>query len=289
MKKRTPNPARAGRATGLALVFALLVSTARADWRIEAETGALYESNLSNSDRAADAKDDFAWQSALQIGNALQLNRDMRLNLGLDLREQVWARFDAFNHLAPGGSAGLRYRFGLGRTAPWLLVEDHVAYSFFKEDGRSGIENRFRVRGGFGLTSRLALEAAYTMDDFAARDRFWDLTGNSGSIRLTFAATSSLQLGLGYSYRAGQVISYALPPRPDIVGLTADLESVNSFGSPPYTAYHLRGNSHTLSASVGYSLGQHLSIQINYEFRQTSSGPLDYDNHLVEAKFAFVY
>lgn len=289
MKKRTPSPAAAGPAMWVALCCALLVSTACADWRIEAETGALYDSNLSNSDRAADAKDDFAWQSALQIGNALQLNRDLRLNLTLDLSEQVWARFDAFNHLAPGGSAGLRYRFGLGRMAPWMLVEDHVAYSFFKEDDRSGIENRFRVRAGFGLTPRLALEAAYTLDDFAARDRFWDLTGNSGSIRLTFAATTSLQLGLGYSYRAGQVISYALPPRPDIVALTADREPVSSFGSPPYTAYHLRGNSHTLSASAGYSFGQRFSIQLNYEFAQTSSGPLDYENHSVEAKFAFVY
>jgi len=277
------------RITWLALWLPLVMTPVRADWRIEAETGPLYDSNLSNSDRGADEKDDFAWQSNLKLGNAFQLMRDLRLSLAVDLREQVWTQFDGFNHLTPGGTAGLRYRFGLGPMAPWVLLENHVAYAFFKEDDRSGVENRFRARGGFGITGRLALEAAYTLDDFEARDRFWDLTGHSGSIRLTFEATSSLQLALGYSYRDGEVISYALPPRPDILALTSDREPVSSFGSPPYTAYRLRGATSAISASAGYSLGQYISIQVNYEFRHTSSGPLDYENHLFEAKVAFVY
>ena len=98
----------------------------------------MYDSNLSNSERASDVKDDWAWQSNLRVGNGFQLARDLRLNLGVDLREQVWARFDAFNNLAPGGTASLRYRFGLGRLAPWVLIEDRLAYAFFKEDDRSG-------------------------------------------------------------------------------------------------------------------------------------------------------
>ncbi|MEO8440842.1 MAG: hypothetical protein ABI540_11565 [Spartobacteria bacterium] len=277
------------RTTLLVLTLCVVGNVARADWRTDAETGVLYNSNLSNSDRASDEKDDFAWQSDLQLGNGFQLTRDLRLNLAADLREQVWARFDAFNNVAPGGTAGLRHRFGLGRMAPWVLVEDHAAYAFFHDDGRSGFENRFRVRGGFGITERLAVEAAYMFDDFQAKDPFWDLSGNSGSIRLTFDATSSLQVALGYSYREGEVISYALPPRPDIVALASAREPVDSFGTPLYTAYRLRGSTNAVSASVGYTLGKYVSVLVSYEFRHTSSGPLDYENHLVEAKFAFVY
>ena len=43
------------------------------------------------------------------------------------------------------------------------------------------------------------------------------------------------------------------------------------------------------SASAGYALGKYFSAQVNYEFRNTTDGPLDYVNHLVEAKVAFAY
>jgi hypothetical protein len=280
---------KAMRTTGLAVLLAMVASAARADWRVDAETGALYDSNLSNSDRASDEKDDWAWQSNLRVGNGFQLARDLHLNLGVDLREQIWAQYDAFNNVAPGGTASLRYRFGLGRLAPWVLIEDRLAYAFFKEDNRSGVENRLRIRGGFGITERLSVEAAYTFDDYEAKTPFWDLSGNSGAIRLVFDATSSLQMAVGYLYRNGEVISYALPPRPDIFALSSARESVNSFGSPPYTAYRLRGVTNAFSASVGYTLRKYISLQVNYEFRNTTHGPLDYVNHLVEAKVAFVY
>jgi hypothetical protein len=277
------------RITGLAVLLAMAISFARADLRFDAETGAVYDSNLSNSDRGADVKDDWTWQSDLQAGNGFQLARDLRLNFAAELREQVWARFDAFNNVAPGGTAMLRYRFGLGRLAPWIGVEDSLAYAFFHEDDRSGFDNRLQVRGGFGITERLSVEAAYTFDDFEAKDDFWNLSGHSGSIRLTFDATSSLQLALGYDYRDGEVISYARPPRPDLFALASEVEPVNSFGSPPFNAYRLRGTTNAVLVSAGYTLNRYMSVQVAYEYRNTSHGPLEYENHLVEAKIAFAY
>jgi hypothetical protein len=277
------------KATGLVVLLAMVLSAARADWRVDAETGALYDSNLSNSDRASDVKDDWAWQSNLRAGSTFQLARDLRLNLGVDLRAQVWTRFYAFNNVAPGGTASLRYRFGLGRLAPWVLIEDRLAYAFFKEGDRSGVDNRLRIGGGCGITDRLSVEATYTFDNYEARSPFWDLSGNSGAIRLTFDLTSSLQVALGYLYRNGEVISYALPPRPDLFALSSVREPVYSFGSPPYTAYRLRGSTNALSASAGYTISKYISLQVNYEFRKTTDGPLEYVNHLVEAKIAFAY
>ena len=275
--------------TGLAVLLALVASAARADWRVDAETGALYDSNLSNSDRASDAKDDWAWQSNLRVGNGFQLTRDLRLNLGVDLREQIWARYDAFNNVAPGGTASLRYRFGLGRLAPWVLVEDRLAYAFFKEDDRSGVENGFRIKGGFGITERLSVEAAYAFDDYEAKTPFWDLSGNSGAIRLTFDATSSLQVAVGYLYRNGEVISYALPPRPDVFALSSARESVNSFGESALHGLPIARCDERVFRVGGYTLSKYISLQVNYEFRNTTHGPLGYVNHLVEVKIAFVY
>ena len=109
----------------LSIVLLILFSSfARAEWRFEGETGVVYNSNLSNSDRSADIRDDWAWRSDISASNGLQLTRDLRLNLGADVRGELWDRFGAFNTIGPGASTGLRYRFGLGRQAPWVLLED---------------------------------------------------------------------------------------------------------------------------------------------------------------------
>ena len=48
----------------LSIVFLILLSSfARAEWRFEGETGVVYNSNLSNSDRSADVRDDWAWRT----------------------------------------------------------------------------------------------------------------------------------------------------------------------------------------------------------------------------------
>ena len=79
------------------VLLILLSSFARAEWRFAGETGVVYNSNLSNSDRSADVRDDWAWRSDISAGNGLQLTRDVRLNLGADLRGELWDRFGAFN------------------------------------------------------------------------------------------------------------------------------------------------------------------------------------------------
>ena len=83
----------------------LVASTVHAEWGFEAETGIVYDSNLSNSDRSADVRDDWAWRSDVSVNNGLQLTRDLRLNLGADVRGEVWDRFDAFNTVGVGASA----------------------------------------------------------------------------------------------------------------------------------------------------------------------------------------
>src|SRR5438477_1149709 len=155
--------------TTLSIVLLTLFSSfARAEWRIEAETGVVYNNNLSNSDRAADVRDDWAWRSDISAGNAIQLTRDLRLSLGADVRGEVWDRFDAFNTIGAGTSAGLRYRFGLGSRAPWILLEDRLGYDWFHDSPQSGSDNVMNLRGGIALSDRIALEGGYEFESFVA-------------------------------------------------------------------------------------------------------------------------
>lgn len=209
------------------LLATLPASRLFADWQFQAETGALYDSNITRSDEADAIKDNWAWQTDLRGGFGWQLSRDLRLNLGAHFGGQVWDRFDGFDQVDPGGALALRYRFGLGRTAPWVQFENELDHAFFRESSRSGWAERFRLRAGVALTDRLALEASYLFDHFAAPDTFFDRSGHSGSARAIVEVTSSWQVALGYSYRRGDVIVYAVPPQPDLVRL-----ATSTRGSP---------------------------------------------------------
>jgi hypothetical protein len=274
-------------------VFLIMISPfARAEWLFDGESSAFYNSNLSNSDRSADVKDDWAWVNDARAANAFQLSRDLRLNIAADLRSQIWDQYYEFNEIGSGVSVGLRYRFGLGRLAPWVLLENRVGYDdWFRETVRSGWSESLRFRGGIFLSDRIALEAGYRFDNFAAPDDFFDQQSHRADVRLSFDVSSALRVSLGYVYREGDVISYAVPPRPDIVWLAeAVREDEDTFGGhPPYNAYKLLGRTHALSVSAAYALTKRWSVGLSYEYAVTRHDPLQYENHLVQTRVAFAY
>ena len=106
---------------------------------------------------------------------------------------------------------------------------------------------------------------------------------------MVFDVTSSLQVTVGYTYREGDVISYAVPPRPDIARFSIEREDEDEFGQPPRTAYKLLGRTNAFSFSVAYQLMNNVSVQIGYEYAITMHDPLQYENHLVEANIAVAY
>jgi hypothetical protein len=278
------------KAAVVSILLAGWLSSVRAEWRLDAQTGFFYNSNLSNSDRASDVQSDWSWQTDLRAGRDLQLTRDLRLMLGLDVGGDVGSEYSAFSNISPGGSVGLRYRFGLGRQAPWIMVEEKLHYAAFDENVRNGWDEVVRLRGGLALSDRVALEVAYSFRNFAARDNFFDEQSNSVSGRLVVDLNSSWQVSLGYSYRDGTVISYAVPPRPDILQLTTDRRVVTTFGDDPlYTGYRLNGQTNALSISTAYAVTKYLSVGIGYEYASTWHDPLRYENHLVQARVAFAY
>jgi hypothetical protein len=85
------------------------------------------------------------------------------------------------------------------------------------------------------------------------------------------------------------VISYAVPPRPDIARFAVEREDEDEFGQPLRTAYKLLGRTHALSFSAAYQLTKRASVQLGYEYAITTHDPLQYEKHLVEVKIAVAY
>ena len=106
------------RSVSLSPLLALLLSCARADWSLAAETGSIYDSNLSKSNRNSDEKEDWAWRCDLRIGNNFQLSRNLSLSLGGDVT------------VAPSGVKELRFSLDLkpnlrAKRAPGLSTGGH--------------------------------------------------------------------------------------------------------------------------------------------------------------------
>jgi hypothetical protein len=281
---------KAVRITGLAVLLAMAISFARADLRFDAETGAVYDSNLSNSDRGADMKDDWAWKAHATIADGWQLSRDLRLTLAADLRSRLWARFDALDTIGGGALASLRYRFGLGSHAPWISLEERFGYDRYRDTSWSNWNESARLRGGIAVSPRLALELGYEFENRTAPDDFYDLQGHTVDARVIADLTPSWQLALGYSYREGDVASFAVPPRPDLASIALVRPRLPIFGTNPlYNGYRLVGRTYTVSVSLGYRIARYMSLQFGYEYAVTWHDPLEYENHLVEAKVAFAY
>jgi hypothetical protein len=277
------------RLTSGIIAATLFCGFAHADWRFEAETGAVYDSNLSNSDRSSDVRDDWAWRSYLSANNGLQLTRDLRFNLGADIRGEVWNQFDAFNSISGAASTGLRYRLGLGRSAPWISLDDRFGYLRVHDTAQSGYDNVINLHGGIALSDRVALESGYAFQTIVAPDNFYDRQIHRGNVRMIVDATSSLQVAFGYTYREGDVISYAVPPRPEIAAFAIEREDEDDFGFPLRTAYKFPGRTHTLSVSAAYQLTRHASVQLGYEYNLTVHDPIEYEKHLFELKIAVAY
>jgi hypothetical protein len=276
-------------------VFFLIVATptlrARADWRIEAGTSGLYDSNLSNSDRESDRKDDWAWVTNVLFANGWQLTRDLRLSVGGDFRGEVWSQYDSFNAIGGGALATVRYRFGLGSQAPWIALEERIGYDRFQEEDWSGWDELVRLRGGVSLSQRIALEVDYTFENISARDNFFSRQSNSIHFRAIGELTSAWQLAIGYTYRQGDVISYAVPSRPDIFAVAQTVRpGVTTFGSSPlYNAYRLVGHTHSMSILTSYAITTSMSVRLSYEYAVTLRDPLRYQNHRVQAQIGFAY
>ena len=217
-------------------------------------------------------KIDIAWKSEVTLSNGWQLARDWRLHLGGDFRSELWNEFTDFNHAGGGATAGLRYRFGLGPAGALALAREPNRLRSFSRYRSSGWDevasaarrNRSlatdRARGRLTPSRRSPRRTVSAIRRVTAR-----------SARVIFDLTSSLQVGLGYTFRDGDIVSYAVPPRPDIVQLASELRSVATFGTSPLTLPIGCAGRHTLfrvrRLQPDEILVVQLGLRIRHDFR----------------------
>ena len=269
------------RSTGAAFLL-LLPGAGRAhgDWIRDFRGEVSYNDNLSNSNRAADERDDFSFAGHVGFGRFGELTDDLRLTVAANIDARAFARYDDFNSLTIGTTAALRYRFGLGAMAPFGRVEASGGYAAFQQSLQSGGRFRTGITVGKRLTERFTFDASYFYENIGGEIRVFDRFSHAFALNASFDLTERTRLSAGYELRTGEVVSYAVPPRPDIVALANDRRIVDTFGRP-YVAYNFDAITNTLSLGVSQALTPLVSVNARYEWQYTTRSHISYVNNVL--------
>jgi hypothetical protein len=266
-----------------ALALSLLPSLALAEplgWAPNITATATWDSNVTNADRSSDVIGALQLRADLATAARLALDTDNALIVSAHLVAESWPRSQGLDQLSVGPRVGWQHKFGLGAFAPVFAVELAGDLIFARETERSARAGSLTLlwRKRFDTTTRLAFKQEFARRD--ARELLFDRTGAETSLELAHDLDELWSLSFTARWRKGDVLSYATPPRPDLVALAHVREAYDFFGRS-FVAYSLE--THSLSGSIAATraLGLRTWLIVCYEARRTERSPMRYVNHLV--------
>jgi hypothetical protein len=266
----------------LLLLIPSLGFAASAGWAPNITTTVTWNSNATNADRSAEVIGALALRAEVASAVRFALGPDDALFAGGSLRATAWPRFDGLDQAAIGPRLTWQHKFGLGALAPVLSVEfaaDAVATRESARRAHAGSVT-FALRKRLDEATRVALTHERARED--AREFVFDRTGAETSLELTRDLDERWSLAFTARWREGDVLSYATPPRPDLVAV-AHTRVPNTTFDRALVAYSLDARSLTGGLSATRALDESTALTFRYEWRETERGPLRYVNHLVSA------
>ena len=265
----------------LACALAPLKDTLAANPDIIAEITGRYESNASNSDRPSDRLADGFLVAAVGLGRSGVWGRDWRWQAGLASEGKLAFRFFELSEIDAGVRFGLEKKFGLGWRAPRLQFDLFPAFRAAGQPGASGFSLMPALAFVWQVTERAGFNISYVPQWFFAQGALFDSAAQETGISGWFDLFPATRLFTGYSFRYGDVVSYATPPRPDLVAIAQVREPTDVFGAERM-AYRFDASTQSVQAGVDQALSMHLRLRAMYRFEITTRGSLDYANHIAE-------
>ena len=243
-------------------------------------TTAVWESNVSNADRASDIIGAFQLRAELASTHRISLGRDDSLLIGGRLAAEASPRFTDLGRAEFGPTLAWAHKFGLGPFAPVVSVELAAGGVAARDSRRSGLAGSAALAWRQRLDESTRFSVTYERARHDARATLFDRTGEEGSLGVTRDLASDWSLNATVRYRRGDVLAFATPPRADLVAL-AKIRELNSAFGRPLIAYSL--DAHTLGGALALNrtLGAATTLTLGYEYRGTTRQPVRYVNHLV--------
>ena len=272
--------------TAVLSVLFLVHAAAHAEWIVDAGGDIVHEDNLTRATRGADRRSDVALSPVLSIGHYVQLSGATSLLASADFRGSLYPRFERLSNVSSALTLGVRQKFGLGASAPWLRVFATGGALDYGDNLRDSVLADAGVQAGKRLSERFDVQGGYTYERLDARSRVFDQESHTLALRGGAALTGALQLTLGYAVRWGDLVVHRTPAPG--AARTSHTRVVNTFDTP-LEAVRIDATTHIFSATASYALTPRAALTAGYE-HQRSIGPVfDYPNNLVRGGFAYSF
>jgi len=256
------------------------------NWAPNITLTAGWQSNASNAVLSSDQIDSLQMTVDGVASDRYGFGRDDSLHLTGHVAAEWWPRYELLMTGAIGARAEWRHKFGLGSLAPVLSAEIAGDFVTAKESGRRGPLAGLNVAWQKRFNDVTRLTIAQAISRRYAKVAVFDQEAHESSIAVDRDFGDLNRLTFSVHHREGDVVSYATPPRPDLVALASNRIAVDTFGRP-MVAYSIDARTWSARAAFARALDENSAIIAAYEWRQTERKPLRYANHLVS--FAFVH
>lgn len=297
----------------ISLVFALSITTVRAEWDewlTDAEISFLAEDNINHAINDALSESDQSWNGFASVGRFYHFSGYTRLDIQAQLEGKVYHEFSDLNQLNTGLSLGIRHKFGLGAYQPWVKGTVSSAYIFSRSNIREGYQTHAEIELGKPLHERVDVILSYRFDyrnsqngnqislqklneaDFNFKQQqsssVYDMTGHTVGLQINTALTEQLFLSLGYHYRDGDIISTSIPSNASVYQTI--INAIVNDDALPGWAYRADGRTHIFSVDGSYAFFKgHASINLGYQYIEAHADSFNYRNNLFRVNFIYSF
>ena len=268
--------------TGVAaLVLAATPPTVfSADWSAASAVGGHFDSNRSRGERASDREEEYFIEPSMAATAAWTVDRDLIFEAGIGVDGGVATRFEDLSFLTVAAPVSAQWKFGLGNQAPKLKATFTPSYTTTGEEGASG----WRAAPAIGISKRFGerfeVEAGARYEEDARTSELFDGSGSHLFAGMAFDLTTRAQFRMDYSFHHGDIVSYATPPRPDLVAI-AELRAPRDTFDREQIAYRIEADTHSIGATWSQALTDSVSLNLGYRFEHTNEQDLNYPRHHV--------
>jgi hypothetical protein len=270
---------------------------ARADWEIGASAGAFYDANLTQAQDAADKRAAGAVTASVVGTDYIPFTGGDGVAFTLNVRAELFDRYDGLNNLVAGATVAYRRKFGVGYLAPWVAASVGASYDDFREDLRTS--TRLAVRGELGKRLTEQVDASVGLyyerryDDHGEpvvpgiSGKVFDLAGQGAFVRAGYAASNELYFDVRAGVRRGDVESTSQPSLPVFLASSA-ITHDPVWGDPNLYAYRLRGTTWSGDFTTSYALSAQSSLDLVYRYGFTHAAQgLEYTTNAIVLTFDY--
>lgn len=276
------------------------------EWISDAELSFTSDDNINRALFGKQERSDQYWSGFASLGRLYHVSGFTRFDLSARVNGRVHHEFSRLNQINTGLQLGVRHKFGLGPVQPWVRAYVDSGYIFSRSEIRNGFLTHAGIRYGQPINNRISVEIGYEFDYRESDDgrsipnarliqtglppnmsnSVFDLIGHSAKARLKFALTEQILLNLGYTFRAGDIVS--VNNSLQAAEIQPIVDAVVNDDAFPGWAYRADGLTNVYSVTGSYAMleGQAL-INVQYRHVASHARSWSYRNNVFRVAFNY--